>query len=272
MREVPGVEGTRFAAITMVVETGSTNRDLLAAAAAGAPEGRVLITDHQTSGRGRQGRTWVDEPGSSLLCSVLLRPPSSWAPFVPLATGLAIVDAVRTWGIDLGLKWPNDVLADVAVDAGDSVERKVCGILAEAITSGDGMAVVVGFGFNLAWKDVDRLGPDVAARGIDLRGLFSLEGRPEQTPDRLELARGILAALEEQIVLLDDQGTSALLERYRPRCRTLGRAVRFETSTGVIEGQAVDVAADGGLVIDTGGADRVAVGRVTVHAGDAHHV
>src|SRR5262245_18861475 len=66
--------GTTFADVTWVAETGSTNADLLAEARAGAAGGRVAVTDHQTAGRGRRGRTWSDPPGSSLLVSVLFRP------------------------------------------------------------------------------------------------------------------------------------------------------------------------------------------------------
>jgi BirA family biotin operon repressor/biotin-[acetyl-CoA-carboxylase] ligase len=68
------VDGTRFTDVRWVEETGSTNRDLLSEAAAGAPEGIVLVADHQTAGRGRLDRSFVAPPGASLLVSVLLRP------------------------------------------------------------------------------------------------------------------------------------------------------------------------------------------------------
>ncbi|HEY6530663.1 MAG TPA: hypothetical protein VIY72_00060, partial [Acidimicrobiales bacterium] len=68
------IAGTRFADVRRVAETGSTNADLLAAAAAGEPADLVLVADHQTAGHGRLGREWTAPPGSSLLVSVLLRP------------------------------------------------------------------------------------------------------------------------------------------------------------------------------------------------------
>ena len=68
------VTGTRFTDVRWVTETGSTNKDLLAEAVAGASEGVVLVADHQTAGRGRLDRTWSAPPGASLLVSVLLRP------------------------------------------------------------------------------------------------------------------------------------------------------------------------------------------------------
>ena len=70
----PRSAGTRFADVRWVDETGSTNHDLLALAAVGAPDGVVLVADHQTAGRGRLDRTWVAPPGASLLVSVLVRP------------------------------------------------------------------------------------------------------------------------------------------------------------------------------------------------------
>ncbi|MBJ7308500.1 MAG: hypothetical protein JHC63_11675, partial [Acidimicrobiia bacterium] len=69
-----GVPGTRFADVRWVAETGSTNRDLLEAAAAGVSEGLVLVADYQSAGRGRLDRAWIAPAGASLLVSALLRP------------------------------------------------------------------------------------------------------------------------------------------------------------------------------------------------------
>src|SRR5690606_4295566 len=80
---------SRFLDIRRVKETGSTNADVLGLARDGAPEGVVLVTDHQTAGRGRSGRRWDAPPGSSLLCTVLLRPPAPVAPLVTFALAVA---------------------------------------------------------------------------------------------------------------------------------------------------------------------------------------
>ena len=82
------VAGTVFGPVRFVGTTGSTNADLLAEARAGAPEGLVLVADHQTAGRGRQGRSWVAPPGAALLASVLLRPPPA-SPDAALLSGTA---------------------------------------------------------------------------------------------------------------------------------------------------------------------------------------
>lgn len=123
-----------------VALTGSTNADLLARAATGAPEGLWLRADQQGSGRGRLGRDWVS-PAGNLYASTIVRlspndPPASSLAFV---AGLAAHDTIKLIAPDVAiqLKWPNDVLS--------SKGEKLCGILLER--SGD--AIVAGFGINL---------------------------------------------------------------------------------------------------------------------------
>ena len=90
----------------------STNTELLALAEAGAPEGTVVVTEEQSAGRGRLGRSWATAPGQSLAFSLLARPkaPPEVAATLPLVAGLAVATALRVRGFDAGLKWPNDVL------------------------------------------------------------------------------------------------------------------------------------------------------------------
>ncbi len=82
-------------------------------AEAGAPEGTLVVAEHQTAGRGRRGRAWADVPGRSLLCSVLLRspfPPERW-PELTLAAACAVAEALEAAaGAAPRLRWPNDVL------------------------------------------------------------------------------------------------------------------------------------------------------------------
>jgi BirA family biotin operon repressor/biotin-[acetyl-CoA-carboxylase] ligase len=264
--ELPPVPGTRFSTVRLVAETGSTNADLLAEAVDGGAEGRVLVTDHQRSGRGRQRRAWHDEPGNALLVSALLRPKRDHAPLIPLATGLAAVDAVgAVAGVDglVGLKWPNDVLAP------RHGERKLAGILAEATTAGPGsgtssgragdisMIVVVGMGLNLRWGSPPPA--EIAERAVTLA---ELTGRPV---DRDDVLASFLVALERWLTCLEDGGP--LLEAYRRVCLTVGRTVRFATSDGELRGTAVGISAAGTLLLDTGSGQ-----PVELNAGDAHHL
>ena len=201
-----------------VDETGSTNTDLAAAAAAGAPDRTVLCTDHQTAGRGRLDRRWDAPPGTNLLVSILHR----HVPDPPVAlthrAGLALVRAVvATTGADARLKWPNDLL--LADDDGET--RKAAGMLAQACPDG---SVIVGCGINIGWA------PDGATRLGDT-----------VTPSEL-----LEALLTEFDRLGDDTEAEAA---YRAHLDTIGRAVRVDTPNGAIEGRATGVANDGSLEV-----------------------
>ncbi|HLU27758.1 MAG TPA: biotin--[acetyl-CoA-carboxylase] ligase, partial [Glycomyces sp.] len=110
----------------MTEVTGSTNADLVDAARHGAEEGRVLIAEQQTAGRGRLDRRWACPSGAGLMMSALLRPrrPAEEWGTLSLAAATSLEETLRaTAGVSAKLKWPNDVLIR---------GRKVCGILASA--------------------------------------------------------------------------------------------------------------------------------------------
>ncbi len=261
-REVSGPPNTRFSVVTIVEETGSTNADLLQAAEQGAPEGMVLVTQHQTAGRGRQGRTWLDQPGSALLVSWLLRPNPETAGLIPLVTGLSVAEALAGLGVEsAGLKWPNDVLAADDVAAGRR-ERKLAGILAEATTTGPSFAVVVGMGMNLRF--VGEPPPEVADIAVDLTSL--VPGAGDDPISAHELLRSILTNVDTRLRQLEAGGRDAVLDAYRAVCWTLGRDVELETPSGVVAGVASDIDPGGGLVVTPPGRS-----PIVVTAGDAHH-
>jgi BirA family biotin operon repressor/biotin-[acetyl-CoA-carboxylase] ligase len=258
--------------VRWVAETGSTNTDAMALARDGAPEGVVVVADHQTAGRGRLGRSWEAPPGASLLVSVLLRPPAAVLEVVTPAAGLAMAEAVaEVAGVDARLKWPNDLVVDV----GGGVERKLAGMLAEADwpagTSASGgyatpgptqrVAVVVGIGVNVDWPD------DVPPELADvLTACNHVTGR---APDRrvlLERFLGGLGASYARLVEHPDDRTW-LLDAYRARSATLGRAVRVDTGSSEVEGTAVDVDQDGRLLVEVEGG-----GRRTIAVGDVVHL
>src|SRR5262249_45729255 len=129
-----------------VAETGSTNTDLLARAFAGEDiDGAVLIAEHQRAGRGRNGRAWLTGPRAQITLSVGVAadqvPTAGWG-WLPLAAGLAVVDAVAAiTGVDAGLKWPNDVVTGGG---------KLAGILAEVASAQ--RIIVVGIGLNVTLR------------------------------------------------------------------------------------------------------------------------
>lgn len=128
------------ALIRTVAETGSTNDDMLAAAAAGAEEGSWLRAERQTGGKGRQGREWRSPPGNLYASTLVrLRPGDPPAPTLALVAAVALHEAIKLFAPDvaIAIKWPNDLVAGSA---------KLAGILLERV----GDNVVVGFGANLS--------------------------------------------------------------------------------------------------------------------------
>ena len=218
--------------IERLESVGSTNTHLRAQAEAGAPEGRVVVADFQSAGRGRYDRVWEAPPRSSLLCSVLLRPDleadqRQWAvAAVALSARAALV---RLCGLRVGLKWPNDLVVD---------DEKLAGVLGES--SADG-ALVVGLGVNLTYDGP----PQGLATSVRRAAGVTLE--PEALLDI------VLEEVERRRPLLDDAaGRARLREEYRRALDTLGRRVRVEQALGTVEGEARDVDAAGRLVVAAG--------------------
>lgn len=251
--------GTRFAAVEWVTETGSTNRDLLERVEAdrSTPEGQVLVTDHQTAGRGTKGRSWFDPPGGSLLVSVLLRPRLAAVKvhLLTMAFGLAASDACReVAGVDVGLKWPNDLFVG---------ERKLAGILAEARWSADQLdAVVIGMGMNVNWPP--EVPTDLGEIAVALNQV--IDTTIDATIDRPALLVALLRSFEALYgSVTSPAGEAELLARYRERSVTIGRRVRVELTEGPFEGDAVDVTDEGHLIVVTATERRVFASGDIVH-------
>ncbi|WJY94228.1 Bifunctional ligase/repressor BirA [Corynebacterium felinum] len=219
-----------FAHIDVVAETGSTNTDLIALAHEGAPAWSALIAEHQTAGRGRMGRSYTAPSGAQLSVSVLIRPPKECVQrlgTMPLATGLGLVDAL---GPDAGvkLKWPNDLNRE---------GRKLCGILAEAVSLTE-PAVVIGLGLNTDLQP-DEL-PVPHATSLSLEGIAF---------ERNELAVRVLLGLHCRLVQWQENDP-ALLEDYRAVSATIGQQVRvILPGDKELLGEAVGVADDGRLEV-----------------------
>jgi BirA family transcriptional regulator, biotin operon repressor / biotin---[acetyl-CoA-carboxylase] ligase len=247
------LSGTRFTTVRTYAQLDSTNTALVEEARRGAPEGLVLVADHQTGGRGRLGRTWSAAPGAALLVSVLLRPPLpiDEVSLVLMAAGLAACDGVEAAaGFRPGLKWPNDLVVE---------DRKLAGLLTEA-TGGAEPGMVLGLGLNVA----------ASAYPAELAGdATSCEEVASRPVDRAELLVAFLTALESRYsAVLTGGSRHATLDAYRADSATLGRRVRVELMSGPpLEGSATRVADDGHLVVvDDGGAEHL------VSVGDVKHL
>src|ERR1044071_10154085 len=167
----------------------STNTELARMASAGAEEGLAIVADEQPAGRGRLQRAWSSPKGAGLYFSILLRPqiPVDQWPLITFAAALAVGDALHeAAGVQTDIKWPNDLL---------SGERKICGILAEAIDTPDGRAVIVGIGINLTQ---DAFPPEL----IDVAtSVAEASGRPV---DLDQILTALLDALSRWYSVLDE--------------------------------------------------------------------
>jgi BirA family biotin operon repressor/biotin-[acetyl-CoA-carboxylase] ligase len=237
--------------VEVVDEIGSTNAELVAAAARGAPEGTVLVAEHQVSGRGRLDRTWTSPPRAGLTVSFLLRPdvPAARRGWLPLLTGVALAESVaEVSGVLPSLKWPNDLLA------GDG--RKLAGILAES----SGPAVVVGTGLNVSTTAAEL--PDTGTSLARITG---------GTVDRATVLLAFLRAVERRYRrwadALGDPVSSGLAQDYLAWSSTVGSTVTVDLPDGsVLDGVAEAVDWDGRLVVATAG------GTVELASGDVRHV
>jgi BirA family biotin operon repressor/biotin-[acetyl-CoA-carboxylase] ligase len=242
--------------VEILPETPSTNAVVAERARAGAPEGLVVVTEHQTAGRGRLDRTWQTPLHSALTFSVLLRPPvdavppQRW-PWLPLLTGLAVTSVLREDGYAAGVKWPNDVLV-----AGEHGERKVCGILVERVETPAGPAAVVGIGLNTSLAPDELPVPTATSLAIE-------SGGPVDRSELLvALLRGLLRRYARWVADPDE-----LRPAYAAASVTLGREVRAELPDGQhLLGTATAIDETGRLVIATPHGDRA------VGAGDVVHL
>jgi BirA family biotin operon repressor/biotin-[acetyl-CoA-carboxylase] ligase len=232
--------------IEVVEETGSTNADLLARAATlSAPV--LLVARNQTAGRGRAGRSWLSSSAGSLTFSLAWKFDGGLARLtgLPLAVGVALADTLARLGVQVGLKWPNDVLRD-----GD----KLAGILIEAQAApGGGVWAVIGIGLNLVMPDEleAQIGRSVASlpwlAGMDRDALLAA------------LLDGLAGALHE----FERAGFAAFSARWNLRHAWQGETVTVLDRGAVLhEGSAAGVDDAGRLLLDT------PEGRVAVLAGD----
>jgi BirA family transcriptional regulator, biotin operon repressor / biotin---[acetyl-CoA-carboxylase] ligase len=221
--------------------TGSTNATALEMAEAGAPEWTLIAAAHQSAGRGRQGRTWLDRPGDALMFSFVLRPgalsPEHYG-LIPLLAGVAMTEAIeRVAHLEVRCKWPNDLMLDGA---------KVGGILVESsVGEGAALFAVVGVGVNLE--------PPSHVAGA--AGLGDVEPVALLSEFLRRFHRGY-AGLPADVV-----------ERWSAVSATLGReveATRVDASR--IRGRAIAVDERGALVIET------TEGSVTVASGEVEHL
>lgn len=212
-------------------EVGSTSDVALTLAERGASEGRLVIANAQSAGRGRLGRAWASPAGAGLYVSAVLRPLPHAVPLLTIAAGLAVAEGIQAaTGLSPRLKWPNDIYVG---------DRKLAGMLAEGGTD----VVILGIGINVLPAAYP---PEIAARAT------SLEGELGRAVDRGLLLAECLASLATRYNALQHDDMDAILDAWRQRAApTLGRTVRWDAAGLAREGVAENIDATGALIVRT---------------------
>jgi len=216
----------------------STNTAAADQARQGADEGLCIIARQQTAGRGRHGRTWVSQPDAGLYFSMVLRPniePRS-LPIVTLMAGIAVYDTLKGYGLHPDIKWVNDVLVN---------EKKISGILAEAVDTPKGLAVILGIGVNVT---SDSLRREIAATATSLE--CELGEKPPIDTLAEQLTRYLAYFYE---MLSEPHGPRDVLANWRQRSSYFsGKSVRVTMPDGDIEGTTDGLEPNGALRVKLG--------------------
>jgi BirA family biotin operon repressor/biotin-[acetyl-CoA-carboxylase] ligase len=249
-RLLHGLSGLRFGhPLYLYQQIGSTNVEARRLAAAGAPEGLIVIAEEQTAGRGREGRRWLTPAGSAIAFSLVLRPALSAAQLARLTmlAGIAACEAIeQITNLQPALKWPNDVLIS---------GQKVAGILVESALQGDRLEyAVLGLGMNVSFSP--------APQEVDFPAT-SLQAQAEGEIDRLKLLRMILSRLEAHYPFLV---SASLYADWRSRLTMMDEWIVVRTESGECRGRAENVTPEGALIVrlDSGETRTLFAGEVSL--------
>lgn len=228
----------RLARLFIEESLPSTNRYLRERFEQGAGHGEVCLSEAQSAGRGRRGRAWACPWGRGLLLSMGWRFESGAAALegLSLAVGVALAEVLEGHGVEVALKWPNDILV---LDQG--VSRKLAGILLEV--SGDlsgPCEVVIGLGLNVTL-------PEAVRESIDQPVAAVHDRRPELGRNRL--AADIIAALLDLLPRFEAQGFAAWQDAWNARHAHADQAIEIIRGTRREAAIAQGVDAAGNLMV-----------------------
>jgi len=220
----------------------------------------LLVAEHQTAGRGRQGRVWQSAAGASLTFSLALPLAATDWSGLSLAVGVALCEALEAAdsGTRIGLKWPNDLWLMDAAPQHPAGGRKLGGILIETVAAGAQRLVIVGIGLNVQAFDAVEASTGFAA-------LQELDPSMAAPVALARVARPLVLALQQ----FEREGFAAFAPRFAARDILRGRPVRT-TLAEVPEGIARGVSPQGALLVQTAdGVISVASGEVSVRLAGA---
>lgn len=229
----------------------STNDHAHKLAKEGAKEGTVVLSESQSKGKGRLGRTWFSPSGTNIYLSVILRPqmPTSQITLLTFAAAIAVAKAIRdVTGLDADIKWPNDILIK---------GKKVAGILSEMKTDKNpplppftkggvgGLSVkfsIIGIGINV---NLDK--KDIPLELIDKATSIKIESN--SAIDRKNLICRVLENLEKWYNLFERNEANDIIKEWKSLAITIGRDVKVQSGNSFVEGRAVDIDENGALLI-----------------------
>ena len=218
----------------------STNAKAFELAQEGGAHGEVIITEHQTAGKGRRGRAWFSPQGKSLALSLILRPElaPSRAPEITLVAAVALAETLRDSGVEASIKWPNDV---------QIAGKKVAGILTELSADVERVHfIVLGIGVNLN-AELKDFPPEVA----ELATSVSLN---RHSPvHRALFTAALLAKLEQWLDTWTEDGFEPVRKAWKSLASTLGQDVLVRADNKELRGIAEDIDATGALLLRVAG-------------------
>jgi BirA family biotin operon repressor/biotin-[acetyl-CoA-carboxylase] ligase len=234
----------------------STNEVAYGLAEKGVKEGAVILAEEQSKGKGRHGRQWASPSKGGIYMSCVLRPrmaPNEISK-VTLLAAVAVASAIRRMcGLDVVIKWPNDIMAD---------GRKLCGILTEMKAEQDSVSfVIVGIGVNVN-TPMSALPKGATSISEEL----SRAGRPEGHVSRVELVKSILEAFEKYYKILREEGFEPIADAWKDLTAMLGSRIKVMLPNRTFEGQAHTIDPDGSLVVrlDSGVLEKVSSGDIVI--------
>ncbi len=233
-------------------ETASTNTDAKILATQGAPEGTIVIAERQTGGRGRLGRNWYSPRSRGIYISLIIRPHLSLqeAPILTPLIAVAAAEALaQETGLDVRLKWPNDIMVS---------GKKMGGILTEIGSEMDEVDfAVIGLGLNVhRWRFPQDLKGKATSLAFETTRRFSRAG----------LVRSYLDKLETVYERQKRWGSGPILQRYKALTAIVGKETAVDSGGRRLTGRVRDLDECGALVLEE------ADGKMTrVVSGDIHY-